>query len=267
MDASALKLERVPGEACRVLLGDHLIGQVRGERRQWEATSADGFDLGSFGTRAEAVAAISNDAHDPAWAAMTTIAAVGGITQKIGCDLEKHRLMLRQWRGHTDFLWIVEPTRSQLIPMSTSWDRPRARQALSSLEEGFVGSIYRVGVLDGHCCQSVTLARAWDLVGRDGREGLPCRYTLDPHQRVVRGGRRLGLAQLDVVWDEQHPKNLRHATVRVRMTAALDSESYAMLCAGKAFVHEQFGDPLVEPARVEVLGERGKILAVQERPH
>lgn len=111
---SAYRLEREGEGRYAVYLQDGLrAGVVMGGNGRWFGESTDGCAMGSWLTLKAAAKTVADDASDPIWDAMRLLwwgARFGGLTSAAReSDLRIDRRTLREWRGKTDFLWIITP--------------------------------------------------------------------------------------------------------------------------------------------------------------
>lgn len=106
------------GRYVVLLKNNSRAGLVMGGNGRWYAESTDGQNIGSRTTRKEAAQFVADDASDPLWPAMWQIAnRVGMPRWNRKSDLVIDRRTLREWRGKTDFLWVLTPEGTHTIAL------------------------------------------------------------------------------------------------------------------------------------------------------
>lgn len=105
------RLEKEGDGRYAIFLSDNSrAGMVLGGNGHWIGESADGGYMGVWRTRKEAAQAVADDESDPLWKAMWLIAHKANMPRSDRkSDLRIDRRTLREWRGKTDFLWLLTP--------------------------------------------------------------------------------------------------------------------------------------------------------------
>lgn len=205
--------------------------------------------------------------QNPVWAAMMAVAEKTGKPTHYRSDLQIDRTTVHEWRGLTDFLWVLRDTGTSLIPLDMDWSRREARATLAAFnpESSNAGNqVFLVGTrLSGKpSCKEISWLRAQAMTGPErGSVGTGYRrpvYSLDHAARAIRHHDRSVLATIEVDEKARHPHSWDHATVIVNLTdAGYASESPVMISAAFAFLAHYTGTLFVSPGRILVLDHRG----------
>lgn len=266
-----VQLEKQGDGRFDVLVDSHRVGLVMGGARKWSGEAGDGHVLGTFLTKKAAAEAVARDSADPVWKAMECVSAQVGLPRNYRSDLKVDRMVVREWGGQTEFLWLLRENGTNLIALDTEWTRREASAVLSAFEaEGSREShpAKLMHVRPGADADLVVKTISWEqaraLIQR------PSRYFLDHHSRTLRE-RRCGeikvLAQIDVVnasgiYCTQHAVDMT-----VRLVDQEARQIQPLYAAAFAYLVHYFGSLFAVPRSVKVLSSKGLLLDSWQSKH
>jgi hypothetical protein len=241
------------------------IGLVLGGSKTWAAELNDGTSLGTFASRQSAVDAVVSDATHSVWLSMQRTATDYALPKHYTSDLALDRQTLRQWRGITDFMWVLRENGTQFVPIDMEWSRREANAVLLAFENAIRGGqahVFHVRARSGdgdhdNRVRHMTLAQAKALLDR------PSRYRLDLQSRAIllrTDASSFAIADLDMSQASKHISASGQGIVTVNCReGAFSNDTPAFISAAFAYMHHYIGSPLAKPDAIRVV-RAGKVI-------
>lgn len=180
-------------------------------------------------------------------------------------DLEIDRMIIREWAGATDFLWVLRENGTNLIPLDPDWTRREAKAVLDCFEQESrrAERPARAFVV---CARSGGADVVKELSWASARARLttPALYVMDTSQRVV--SRRVGASTEPVATihvegytGARSVQGQATVTVQLRPSAKLAC-TQPLIAAAFAYLCRYAGTLFASPRAIRVLASDGQQL-------
>lgn len=238
-------------------------GLVMGGGSKWTAEVGRSA-LGVFPTRKAAVEAVLADAGDPCWRALSAMSASVGLPQNYRSDLDVDRTVLREWKGQSDFLWILRENGTNITAIDAEWTRREAKAVLDAFEQESRRPVLpaRAFLVRARTGGSRLVSELSWAAARALLQAAPL-YYMDRVNRTVcrrQGANQEVLANILVEGYTSARSVQCEATVTVQLKPAVKVGVQPLFAAAFAYLCHYAGTLFASPKSVRVIASNGVLL-------